>query len=207
MSSPLTRILGVVSLAGSVAAIILAFANGDTWGEPGTAAYQRYEIFNRLMAFALLMMAAGWAGLSIILKRGVGRRGAVTGLIGALLMVVGNTAEFWFFSDLPYFPPNVRHVAWSIFLLGSLILVGGATATGISLRRQRDASPVKEWIMHQVVILLLLLSFPLEIVTFMSLSPFLGSALLALALGWTLFTASDRDMVQSESSTSRSAPA
>lgn len=57
------RLLAVLSLIGSALGFLLIIAFSMTgWGVPGTAAYRTYELLNRLMAIALLLMAAGWAG-------------------------------------------------------------------------------------------------------------------------------------------------
>ncbi|MCI0396378.1 MAG: hypothetical protein L0332_24575 [Chloroflexi bacterium] len=63
------RILGVLSLLGGAAAIPLMFAFLNVgWGDPGTAAYQRYETLNRLTSVALLFIAAGWWGVVQLIR-------------------------------------------------------------------------------------------------------------------------------------------
>lgn len=96
----LIRKLGVLSMAGGVAAVPLITALTLTgWGTPGTAAYQTYELLNRLMAFSLLLMMAGWMGLFLVMPRGYGRWAVLLALAGATFMVIGNAAEFWLFSE------------------------------------------------------------------------------------------------------------
>lgn len=189
----LIRKLGVLSMAGGVAAVPLITALTLTgWGTPGTAAYQTYELLNRLMAFSLLLMMAGWMGLFLVMPRGYGRWAVLLALAGATFMVIGNAAEFWLFSDLSYDCCNVRHAAWSTFLLGLLATVIGATVSGLAVRRAHN------W--PQWRGLLLMLALPLGILGF-GITPFLGPAVLALALGWLLLTRTSPIQVQSEVAT------
>jgi len=56
-----TKVLGILSLVGGITVVPLMIAFARTgWGTPGTAAYETYELLNRLTAFSLLLMAAGW---------------------------------------------------------------------------------------------------------------------------------------------------
>jgi hypothetical protein len=55
-------------------------------------------------------------------------------LLGLSLMVLGNVAEFWVFTDVPYSGGrgfNIRDAAWTTFLLGSLLAIIGSTAFGL----------------------------------------------------------------------------
>lgn len=66
--------LGVISLLGGISAIPLMITfNLTDWGEPGTSAYQTYELLNRLMSVALLLMIPGWVGLGLLIPTGYGR--------------------------------------------------------------------------------------------------------------------------------------
>ena len=188
-----TKLLGLLSLAGGLAAIPLMIAFALTgWGAPGTAAYRTYELLNRLMAIALLLMAGGWLGLVLRLATidrrsgqalkspgGYGRWGAWLALLGAVGMVLGNAAEFWLFSNLSYDCCNVRHTAWGTFLLGLLVTAIGATVSGAALLRTQDGP---RW--SGVI---LALALPLFLLGF-GVAPFLGPAVLALGLGWLLVT-------------------
>jgi hypothetical protein len=149
------------------------------WGAPGTAAYQTYEYQNRLMAFSLLLMAAGWLGLARSSPGGYGRWGAWLALVGAILMITGNAAEFWLYSDLSYDCCNMRHIAWETFLTGLFITVIGATVSGLAFQRTRSMPP---WVR-----IMLILALPLVVTSFM-LSPFLGPAVLAVILGSLLLS-------------------
>jgi hypothetical protein len=185
-----TKWLGILSLIGGVSAVALMIAFALTgWGAPGTAAYRTYELLNRLMAFTLLMMAAGWLGLVLRIPGGYGRWGAWLAFIGAILLIIGNAAEFWLFSDLSYDCCNVRHVAWSTFLFGLLVTAIGATLSGAAFRRTHHEP---RW-----GGIFLILAVPLFILGF-GFAPFLGPAVLALALGWLLVTNPSSSEVQSE---------
>jgi len=185
------RWLGLLSLLGGISAVPLMVAFASTgWGKPGTAAYQTYETLNRLTAFALLLMVPGWLGLFLALPRGYGRWGALAALVGALLMVAGNAAEFWLYSDLSYECCNARHTAFGTFSLGSLVTDVGAMVAGIAMRRGGSGP---RWLAA-----LLILALPLDVAGFFLLSPFAAAAVLALALGWWLLIADSRVMSRSE---------
>ena len=181
----LTKRLGVLSLVSGVTAMPLMIAFAMTsWGAPGTAAYRTYELLNRLMAISLLLMAAGWLGLAFRIPAGYGRWGAWLALLASLVVVAGNAAEFYLFSDQPYGFNNQRNAAWTAFSLGSLVLDIGATILGVAIWRRRL------WPRWSGT--LLMLSLPLDILAFFILSPFLGPAVLALVVGWLLFLNPDQ---------------
>jgi hypothetical protein len=93
------------------------------------------------------------------------------------LTIIGNASEFWLFSDLSYDGFNMRHVAWTTFLVGLLLLAIGATITGIAFRRNQLWP---DWLA-----VLLMAALPLTVIVSM-VSPFMGPAVLAIALGWVL---------------------
>jgi hypothetical protein len=97
------------------------------WGEPGTAAYDAYQLANRGMAVLLVVVAL--TALTIA-RRTPHRRTAVVAFGGAVAMLVGSVAEFWIFSSESY-ASAVRGSAWSLFLLGALVFVLGGIALGI----------------------------------------------------------------------------
>lgn len=179
----LIRTLGALALLGGITAvpIIIAFAQTG-WGVPGTPTYQSYELLNRLMAFSLLLMSAGWLGVVLLCVHENGRWGAILAFVGSLIMVVGTAAEFWFFSDLPYSQGNnLRNAAWSTFGLGSLLLDVGAMILGIAIWRSRLGSRWRA--------IVLLLALPIDFAAFFLLgSPFLGAAVLAFVVGSLLLS-------------------
>jgi len=174
------RWLGVLSVLGGITAVPLIAAFMATgFGEPGTAAYETYEGLNRLMAGSLLLMTAGWLGAWLAWPAGPGRWAASVALVGSLVMVSGNAAEFWLFSDLPYgVAGNGRGLSWMAFSLGSLVMDIGATLLGVAAWRSR------RWPRWSAA--LLLLALPLDVVAFFTVSPFLAPAVLAVAIGYLL---------------------
>ena len=172
------RWLAILSLVGGVTAVPLFIGFAITgWGEPGTAAYQRYELLNRVTAVSLLLMLAGWAGMALLWRKEDGYWRLWLPLVGSILMIIGNATEFWLFSDLSYEGFNMRHVAWTTFLVGLLLLAIGATVTGIALRHNQ--------LWPHWLAVLLMAALPLTVVVSVA-SPFLGPAVLASALGWVL---------------------
>jgi hypothetical protein len=124
----------VLALAVSGAALsigcisLFLLLSSSDWGPPGSKAYLVYEARNRLIPASLLLIGAGVVALHFILRDNTGRLGRVSvtlSLSGVALMLVGNVAEFWLFSGLAYGPMNARALAWSLFLLGGLLLLVG----------------------------------------------------------------------------------
>ena len=99
----------------------------------------------------------------------VGYRAAVTGLA---LMIGGNIAEFWFFTELPYGSLNARSWAWISVLFGMLALLIGAALLGLAGWRGR-AVPVWGSVIFMLVPPAFLLMF---------FTQFIGGAWLALAV-------------------------
>ena len=178
--SRLIRGLGIAVCLGGVMAVLLIFAFSQTeWGAPGSAAYQTYELLNRLMTGALLLISVGWLGLLFVWPGGYGRWGAALAFIGSLVMVIGVSAEFWLFSDLSYAGSTMRQVAYSTFSIGSLLLDIGAMVAGAAAWRSR--------IWPRWSALILLLTLPLDLAAFFWLdSVFLASTVLALVVGLNL---------------------
>ena len=176
------RWLGVLSLLGGITAVPLMIAFMVTgYGEPGTAAYKTYELLNRLMAVSLLLMAAGWLGARLAWPAGIACWAASLALIGSLIVVAGNAAEFWLFSDLPYgVPGNGRDLSWMAFSIGSLVMDIGASLLGIAVWRSGL------WPRWSAA--LLMAALPLDVVAFFTVSPFLVPAVLAVVIGYLLYT-------------------
>jgi hypothetical protein len=144
----------------------------------GTAAYQRYELLNRLMAVALVFMAAGWFGVGQVVG-GNGRWAARLAFIGILIMALGTAAEFWLYSDLPYNGESMRQVAYSTTSIGGWLLNLGAMAVGSTIWRSRI------WPRWSTIILLLALPFDIA-AYFLLNSPFVTATIVALLLSWFL---------------------
>jgi hypothetical protein len=110
------------------------------YGEPGTAAYERYEAYNRLLPLVVLPVMVGFLGLHAAQRRSygwLGRAGLGTALLGLGLAVAGSVGEFWVFTEQPYGEPNGRNTSWAIFLLGHLVLAIGSVLFGIATVRAK----------------------------------------------------------------------
>lgn len=180
------RVLAILGLLGGITAVPLILAFSQTgWGLPGTSAYQTYELLNRSMAVSLLLMSAGWFGVILIWPNGYGRYAAILAFIGSLIMVAGNAAEFWLFSDLPYGSgSNWRNTAWSVFGIGSMLLDVGAMILGVAVWRSR--------LWPRWSALILMLAFPIDLAAYFLLgSPFGATAVLALLIGTLLLFVGD----------------
>lgn len=171
--------IGVLCSMGGIAGLGLVIAFSLTgWGEPGTAEYQTYELLNRLMAVALLFMAAGWVGAWPLLS-GYGRWAAIIAFLGTFTIAIGTAAEFWLYSDLPYSGTSLRQTAFAVAGIGGIIQDIGAMVVGVSIRRS-DVWP--GWAAG-----VFMLAIPLDILAFSALGTnFLVSAVIALVLGWIL---------------------
>lgn len=132
--------LGWLGIIGAVAWISLIALMAGGWGPPGTAEYDRYEINSQLWVFAFALMACGFMGLFLRYRIGattaLGRTAIVLVVLGFVLMMAGNMAEFRYFSHLPYEADNARMWAWVIFLLGLLSVLAGSLLLGLWARRQ-----------------------------------------------------------------------
>jgi hypothetical protein len=110
------------------------------WGDPGSAAFDRYEVFNRLLPLVLTPVVVGFTGLHLA-QRGSYDRLRTVGfscvLVGFALVISGSVAEFWLFSDQPYGQPNGRSASWTLFLLGHPVLAAGTLLFGVATVRSR----------------------------------------------------------------------
>lgn len=172
------RFLGLLGIIGGLLGIALSFGFAATgWGEPGTAAYSTYEQLNRITGVALLLMAGGWLGVAWVMPKGYGRGGAWVAFIASIAMFIGNAAEFWLFTDLPYGDPtNARSLSWLAYLFGSLVQAIGATVAGIYAWRTGSWPKLGAFV--------LIMALPIAAFTFVFLSPFFGPSVLAVTAGW-----------------------
>ena len=130
------RALPFAGILGGATWMALAFFPPD-WGPPGSQEYVGYQLWNRLWTPALVCMFLGFLGF-LLSKRSTpaaSNKGLLALLLGGLsLMILGNVAEFWVFTDVPYSGGrglNVRDAAWMAFLLGSLLAIIGSTTFGL----------------------------------------------------------------------------
>ena len=100
--SPLL-LAGLAGAALSIAVTLLIGWMG--WGQPGTEAYETYELLNRVAVLPMLLMIAvpgALLGRPSIRDERRGSIAAVALLVGLLAMAIGTSGEFWIFTDQPY---------------------------------------------------------------------------------------------------------
>ena len=146
-SSTLTKWCGLAAMLGAVLwALWAVVVQSVGWGESGSAAYERYELINRLLPLALLPVVVGFVGLHAAQRRRygwLGTTGFVVVLGGFAIILVGSAGEFWAFTEQGYAPPNLRDTAWTLFLLAFLLawlgylLWSGKYESGQQLSRVR----------------------------------------------------------------------
>ncbi len=144
------------------------------WGQPGSAAYERYELINRLLSLTILLVVVGLFGLHAVLRRSygwLGTMGFVTLLVGFALMVAGSVGEFWVFSAQSYDALG-RTASWALFLLGHLVLAIGTVLFGIATARAK-VLPVQ----HDVAMLFAVLGVGVGV-------PFYGAFISAFPFVW-----------------------
>lgn len=138
-SSILTRWCGLAAMLGGVLwALWAVVVQSVGWGEPGSAAYERYELINRLLPLALLPVVVGFVGLHVAQRRRygwLGTTGFVLVLAGFAIILVGSAGEFWAFTEQGYALPNLRDTSWTLFLLGHPVLAVGALLFGLATAR------------------------------------------------------------------------
>jgi hypothetical protein len=129
--------IALVSL-GCLSLFLLMSSGG--FGPPGTSAYEAYEARSRLIPLPITLIAIGVVATYVHFRTAIGRLGHIAlfiSLSGAAFMILGNVAEFWFFTDLPYGVDNSRSTAWSLFLVGSALLLLGIAALAFAAARRR----------------------------------------------------------------------
>ena len=135
MERNLNRWMGLAGVVGGISWILLQSVFGAEWGTPGTTAYSLYEFFNRLWLLPLLLMGLGFVAVDQFqrqLRPQFSKLPIIVVIVGFTAMIVGNVAEFWFFTDYPYGEMNARSYAWITFLLGMLIELVGLALLGWS---------------------------------------------------------------------------
>lgn len=181
--------LAVIGLLGGLVALVLILLVGDTFGFPGSRAYQTYELFNRSISFILaLQSCAILAFLTAYHDRLTNfEQGAISLLMGGwIAMAIGTAAEFWLFSDQPYAQINMRSFSFSLFSMGSLIAGFFMLILGFRILRGRRIT----WLFGVIFILYL----PLDIASFIFdgsifMTPAVGAiaiALITLKGSWNL---------------------
>lgn len=174
-SSALIRWCGLAAMLGGVLWPLWAgVVQGIGFGEPGSAAYERYELANRMLPLALLPVVVGCLGLHAAQRRSYGWLGAAgfaVVLVGFALVIAGSAGEFWAFSDQAYAMPNGRDASWTLFLLGHPVLAVGTALFGAATARSR-IFPGEAGMMFAVL------------GTCGALVPFIGAFIFAIPFAW-----------------------
>src|SRR5918997_5781000 len=175
MSPNLVRLSGLAAMLGGVLwPLWVVVEQSVGWGEPGSAAYQRYELINRLLPLAILPVVVGLVGLHVVLRRSygwLGTAGFTTLLVGFALMVAGSVGEFWIFSAQSY-EGFGRNASWGLFLLGHLVLAIGTVLFGIAIARA-NVLPVQ----HDLAMVFAVLGVGVVV-------PFYGAFIFAFPFVW-----------------------
>lgn len=108
------------------------------WGEPGSAAYARYESYNRAAPLVFLLLLAATQSARLLLRGSYGRSGSVGSHLasaGLVVMAAGSTLEFRAFTGSAYAPGSLRGYGWVTYCLGLLLFYIGTALLGFALRR------------------------------------------------------------------------
>ena len=127
-------------LSGAVWGLWYFGMNWVGWGEPGTAAYRRYEIYNRLAPVVFLLLLTGTESAHRLLRGTygrAGRAGARVAAAGLLLLAAGSALEFWAFSGAAYAAGSLRGIGWTTYCAGLLLFYLGTATLGFALSRVR----------------------------------------------------------------------
>lgn len=172
------RFLSWLGLLGGLLWIILTTLFASDWDAPGTLQYIAYQNNNRLWSPTLLLMLLGFISLYRRYPFRAGRLGQIgLGLIvlGFVLMMAGNVAEFWIFTDVRYeFGLNPRNLSWFTFLFGWLFTLVGSFQWGIHSSRTH--------ILPLWAGSLLILTLPISIALLFAQSILLPTAVAVVAL-------------------------
>ena len=99
-----------------------------------------YQAYNRLMPVVLVLLAVGLFAFHTAQEGSqglVGTAGLVVALAGLAVMIGGNVAEFWAFSEEAYGPSTLRDSAWMLFGVGMAAFYVGTVLFGIGTLRAR----------------------------------------------------------------------
>ena len=173
------RALALVGIVASLLVAVLTVVLSSEWGAPGTVAYERYELANRAMGLLLVGLIPAPVALRLAIPVGPDTRmlRAVLAAIAVALvvLVIGNAAEFWLFTDAPYQGPGSqgRLLAWMSFLIGALVVVGLTIVVGaLAWTARQVARPLA---------LIVLIAAPVGIAVAVAGGPFLIAIPMATA--------------------------
>ena len=174
----MNRIFATAGLLGGLFWVILTTLFASDWGAPGTLQYIAYQNYNRLWSPTLLLMLLGFVGLYRrypFRAGGLGQIGLGLIVLGFVLMMAGNIAEFWIFTDARYeFGLNPRNLSWFTFLFGWLFTLVGSLLWGIHSNRT--------YILPQWAGSFLILTLPISLVLLFAQSILLPTAAIVVAL-------------------------
>lgn len=137
-----SRHYAILSTIAATGGLVAIWAIGDTFGPPGTAAYTRYETFNRIMALLLVGQSLGLMSFVLTNRKRISPAVYVfawAAILAWWAMGIGTAAEFFLFTDLAYGADNARDTAFAFFSTSSFFLLLALTALGISLLWRRRA--------------------------------------------------------------------
>ncbi len=137
MSSNLIRWGGLAAMVGGALWALWYVGASLVGGE-------NYQTYNRLMPAVLLLLAVSLLALHAAQKQSnepLGRWGLVVALVGLVVMIGGNVAEFWAFNEEAYGPNSLRNSAWMVFGLGTFAFYVGTVLFGIGTRCMRECCP------------------------------------------------------------------
>ena len=140
MSIQRARLLGLVGILGGLFWLALNTVLSPDWGPPGSSSYLGYETISRLWAPAFAGMLCSFVGLNGRYRLGAGRLSRFAyrlTVVGLVVMILGNVAEFWLFTELPYGAMNARSLAWISVLLGWLTLLIGVCLLALAGLQRR----------------------------------------------------------------------
>ena len=144
---------------GRLAAVLGGTLRALWYAGSSLAGGEGYQAYNRLMPLVLVLLAVGMLAFHAAQEGSHGPggiAGLVMALVGLAVMIAGNVAEFWAFSEEAYGPSTLRASAWMLFLLGMVAFYVGTVLFGIGTLRARA--------LPRLGALLLLVWFPLGFV-------------------------------------------
>lgn len=187
MTDKTVSILSLLGVLGGGTVIVMLLAGLDDFGYPGSATYLIYENFNRIVSGLLVLQGCSLIGFYYLKRNSfekLDNRLLQVLIFAWVAMVLGTTAEFWLFSDLPYPRSpgefNLRVAAFTLFSLGSL--VAGITLMILGLRFLRGA------LFSSFLGIIMLLYLPATLASFFAgFSLFLVPAVFAILIATFVF--------------------
>jgi hypothetical protein len=108
------------------------------WGEPGSARYARYELYNRIAPAVFLVLIVATQKAHRVLRNRYSRWGGAgchLASAGLAVMALGSALEFWLFTESSYGAGSLRGLGWGTYCIGLLLFYIGTAIFGAVLRR------------------------------------------------------------------------